>query len=130
MFGIQRRWKGSTQERLTVILQEFMSRDDRVQATALVTVDGFVMAYVLQTEVDVDSLAAMPSALLSRSKKAARDLMKGDLEEVYLKGDEGYLLMIHSGEELFLTALATNEAKLGMVFLEMRRTVKDIIDVL
>lgn len=126
----QRAMQDSIQEKMTEILKAFMSRDDRVQASAIVTVDGFIIAYELKTEIEAESLAAMPSAVLSLSKKASRTLMKGNLEQVYLKGNKGYLLMIHSGEELCLTTLATNEAKLGMVFLEMRRTIKDIIDVL
>ena len=126
----QRAMQGSIQEKMTGILKAFMSRDDRIQASAIVTVDGFIIAYVLKTEIEAESFAAMPSAMLSLSKKASRSLMKGNLEQVYLKGDKGYLLMIHSGEELCLTALATNEAKLGMVFLEMRRTINDIIDAL
>jgi predicted regulator of Ras-like GTPase activity (Roadblock/LC7/MglB family) len=120
----------SIQEKMTEILKAFMSRDERLQASAIVTVDGFIIAYELKTEIEAESLAAMPSAVLSLSKKASRTLMKGNLEQVYLKGNKGYLLMIHSGEELCLTTLATNEAKLGMVFLEMRRAIKDIIDVL
>ena len=126
----QIRIQDSIQEKMTAILKEFMSRDDRVQASAIVTVDGFIIAHVLKTEIEAESFAAMPSAMLSLSKKVSRNLMKGNLEQVYLKGDDGYLLMIHSGEDLCLTALATNEAKLGMVFLEMRRAINDIIDVL
>ena len=126
----QGRFQDSIQEKMTGILKAFMSRDDRIQASAIVTVDGFIIAYVLKTEIEAESFAAMPSALLSLSKNASRNLMKGNLEQVYLKGDKGYLLMIHSGEELCLTVLATNEAKLGMVFLEMRRAINNIIDAL
>ena len=126
----QRDMQSSIQEKMTEILKAFMSRDERIQASAIVTVDGFIIAYELKTEIQAESFAAMPSAMLSLSKKASRNLMRGNLEQVYLKGDKGYLLMIHSGQELCLTTLATNEAKLGMVFLEMRRTINDIMDAL
>lgn len=52
--------------------------------------------------------------------------MKGNLEEAFVKGQSGYILLIGAGEEVVLTALARKDAKLGLVFLDMKRTAEDI----
>jgi predicted regulator of Ras-like GTPase activity (Roadblock/LC7/MglB family) len=49
------------------------------------------------------------------------------LEQVYIKGDKGSIVLTAIGDEAVLTAMARQEAKLGMVFLEMRRAAEDLI---
>jgi predicted regulator of Ras-like GTPase activity (Roadblock/LC7/MglB family) len=48
------------------------------------------------------------------------------LDEVYIHGDDGYVLLTSIGAEAVLTVLARQEAKLGLVFLEMRRAAQDL----
>jgi len=48
------------------------------------------------------------------------------LEQVYIKGDRGAIILTSIGEEAVLTALARQDAKLGMIFLEMRRAAEDL----
>jgi hypothetical protein len=48
------------------------------------------------------------------------------LDEVYIRGEEGFVLLTAVGQEAVLTALAREEAKLGMIFLEMRRAAEDL----
>jgi predicted regulator of Ras-like GTPase activity (Roadblock/LC7/MglB family) len=49
------------------------------------------------------------------------------LEQVYIKGDAGSIVLTSVGEEAVLTALARHEAKLGLIFLEMRRAAEDLV---
>jgi hypothetical protein len=49
------------------------------------------------------------------------------LEQVYIKGDAGSIVLTSIGDEAVLTAMARQEAKLGMIFLEMRRAAEDIV---
>ena len=46
---------------------------------------------------------------------------RGSLEQVYIKGENGYVVLMSVGEEAVLTALAREQAKLGLIFLDMRR---------
>jgi hypothetical protein len=48
------------------------------------------------------------------------------LNQVYIKGNDGYVILMSVGEDAVLTVLARKEAKLGLVFLDMRRTVEDL----
>jgi predicted regulator of Ras-like GTPase activity (Roadblock/LC7/MglB family) len=73
-----------------------------------------------------DRVAAMSAAMLSLGERIASELGRGDLDEVYIRGVEGFVLLTAIGEEAVLTALAREEAKLGMIFLEMRRAADDL----
>ena len=41
-----------------------------------------------------------------------------------IKGDNGYILLIHAGPEAVLSVIVRKEAKLGLVFLDASRAAK------
>jgi predicted regulator of Ras-like GTPase activity (Roadblock/LC7/MglB family) len=97
-----------------------------VEASAVVSVDGLIMASALPSGVEEDRVAAMSAAMLSLGERIASELGRGMLDQVYVHGNKGYVVLMSIGEEAVLTALAREEAKLGMIFLEMRRAVDDL----
>jgi len=97
-----------------------------VEASAVVSVDGLIMASALPSGVEEDRVAAMSAAMLSLGERIASELGRGSLDQVYVHGNKGYVVLMSIGEEAVLTALAREEAKLGMIFLEMRRAVDDL----
>jgi predicted regulator of Ras-like GTPase activity (Roadblock/LC7/MglB family) len=64
--------------------------------------------------------------MLSLGERIATELGRGSLEEVYVKGSQGYVILTSIGSEAVLTALARQNAKLGLIFLEMRRAAEDL----
>lgn len=111
---------------LTELLKEFKSSSVDVQASAVVSVDGLIIASELPRDVEEDRVAAMSAAMLSLGERTSKELMKGSLEQVFVKGQDGYILLMGAGEEAVLTALAKKDAKLGLVFLDMKRTADKI----
>ena len=97
-----------------------------IEASAIVSVDGLIMASSLPAEVEEDRVSAMSAAMLSLGERIAGELGRGELEQVYIRGDGGYVLLAAVGEEAVLTALARENAKLGLVFLEMRRAAEQL----
>ena len=69
----------------------------------------------------------MSAAMLSLGERIAGELGRGMLEQVYIHGSGGYVLLTAVGEEAVLTALARENAKLGLIFLEMRRAAQDLV---
>jgi predicted regulator of Ras-like GTPase activity (Roadblock/LC7/MglB family) len=98
-----------------------------IEASAVVSVDGLIMASALQQGVEEDRVSAMSAAMLSLGERIAGELGRGSLEQVYIKGAAGCIVLTSVGVEAVLTALARQEAKLGLIFLEMRRAAEDII---
>lgn len=117
-------------DRLTNSLYELQSSATDIEATAIVSVDGLIIASALPTDAGEDRVAAMSAAMLSLGERIAMELGRGSLEQVYIKGDQGYVILMSVGEEAVLTVLAHERAKLGLVFLEMRRACETLVQLL
>ncbi len=98
-----------------------------IEASAIVSVDGLIMASALQQGVEEDRVSAMSAAMLSLGERISGELGRGSLEQVYIKGNAGSIVLTSVGAEAVLTALARQEAKLGLIFLEMRRAAEDLV---
>lgn len=98
-----------------------------IEASAVVSVDGLIMASALQRGVEEDRVSAMSAAMLSLGERISGELGRGSLQQVYIKGGAGAILLTSIGADAVLTALARQDAKLGLIFLEMRRAAEDII---
>ena len=108
-------------------LREMQAASPEIEASAVVSVDGLIMASALPAEVEEDRVSAMSAAMLSLGERIAGELGRGALEQVYIRGDSGYVILTSVGEEAVLTALAREGAKLGLIFLEMRRAAVDLV---
>jgi predicted regulator of Ras-like GTPase activity (Roadblock/LC7/MglB family) len=76
--------------------------------------------------VEEDRVSAMSAAMLSLGERIANELGRGSLEQVYIKGEKGYVVLMSVGTEAVLTVLAREHAKLGLILLDMRRAVEDL----
>jgi len=107
-------------------MRELQASATDIEASAVVSVDGLIIASALPAGVEEDRVSAMSAAMLSLGERIAGELGRGSLNQVYIRGDQGYVLLMSVGEEAVLTVMARKEAKLGLVFLDMRRTVEDL----
>jgi predicted regulator of Ras-like GTPase activity (Roadblock/LC7/MglB family) len=101
-----------------------------IEASALVSVDGLIIASALPASLEEDRVSAMSAAMLSLGDRISGELGRGRLSQVYVRGDQGYVILMSVGEEAVLTVLAHQEAKLGLVFLDMRRTADELATLL
>jgi hypothetical protein len=120
----------SRTERMVDRLRELQMSTPDIEASAIVSVDGLTIASSLPSGVEEDRVSAMSAAMLSLGERIASELGRGGLDEVYVKGESGYVILTAVGEEAVLTVLARAGAKLGLVFLEMRRAAEELADVL
>jgi len=118
----------SRADQLVERLRSMQAAAPDIEASAVVSVDGLIMASALQQGVEEDRVSAMSAAMLSLGERIAGELGRGTLEQVYIKGDMGAIVLTSVGSEAVLTALARQEAKLGLIFLEMRRAADDITE--
>jgi len=108
-------------------LRAMQAASPNIEASAVVSVDGLIMASALPADVEEDRVSAMSAAMLSLGERIATELGRGSLEQVYIKGTRGFIILTAVGDEAVLTALASQEAKLGLIFLEMRRASEDLL---
>lgn len=107
-------------------LRDMQAASPDIEASAVVSVDGLIIASALPGDTEEDRVSAMSAAMLSLGERISGELGRGTLEQVYIRGGEGFVILTAVGEEAVLTALAREEAKLGLVFLEMRRAAEDL----
>jgi uncharacterized protein len=107
-------------------LRELQASSPDIEASAIVSVDGLSIASALPQNVEEDRVSAMSAAMLSLGDRIAAELGRGTLNQVYIKGENGFVILTDIGEEAVLTALARKDAKLGLIFLDMRRAVEDL----
>lgn len=107
-------------------LRTLQANTPDVESSAVVSVDGLIMASSLPAGFEEDRLSAMSAAMLSLGERIAGELGRGLLNEVYIHGNDGYVLLVSVGDEAVLTVLARQQAKLGLLFLEMRRAAEDL----
>jgi predicted regulator of Ras-like GTPase activity (Roadblock/LC7/MglB family) len=107
-------------------LRDMQVSSPDIEASAVVSVDGLPIATSLPREVEEDRVSAMSAAMLSLGERIASELGRGSLDEVYIKGEKGYVILQSVGAEAVLTVLAREGAKMGLVFLDMRRAAEDL----
>ena len=111
-------------------MRELQRQSPDIEASAVVSIDGLIIASVLPENVSPDRVAAMSAAMLSLGEGFCRELARGSLEQVHIKGTEGYVILLSAGEKAVLTVLASSQSKLGLIFLELRRTAADLEQIL
>jgi hypothetical protein len=116
----------SRTEQLVARLRDLQTSSGDVEAAAIVSVDGLSIASSLPGGIEEDRVSAMSAAMLSLGERISTELGRGRLQQVYIKGQNGYVILTSVGEEAVLTVMARKEARLGLIFLDVARTVQDL----
>ena len=111
---------------LTSILYELNDSSADIEASAVVSTDGRMVASRLPVGMDESRVAPAIAALLSLGNHNAKGLARGGLEQVITKCDTGYILMTHAGEDAVLTVLAKPHAELGLIFPDVKRAAESV----
>ena len=110
------------------ILESLTESVDEIEAAVVVGIDGLPIAAKLPEEYEETLLAAMSAALLTVGERAASDLGKGALHQVFAQGGTGAVIMVAVGSDSVLMVSTNTDslAGLGLVFINMERAAKKI----
>lgn len=117
-------------EMLNSILSDLNGSSADIEASAVLSTDGLMMASLLPAGMDEDRVGAMSAAMLSLGDRTAEELARGALEQVLIKGNNGYILMTHAGNDAVVTVLAKPNARLGLIFLDVKRAAENIAKII
>jgi predicted regulator of Ras-like GTPase activity (Roadblock/LC7/MglB family) len=120
----------TTADQLDFVLNNFERNVPHVQATAVVSNDGLVIASRLPDQVEEDRIGAMGAAILSISSRSGDELDRGDMERVLIEGTAGYILIRSIGDIAILVALVEKEVRLGMLFYECKICIEKLKEIL
>jgi uncharacterized protein len=107
--------------RLAAALDDFIRSTPDVEAAAVVSFDGLPMASALPESLEEDRLGAMSAALLSLGEQAAIGLGRGQLNQVFVEGEHGFVFLMSARDQAVLAVVARRTAKIGFMLFEMRR---------
>lgn len=115
---------------LNKILKKLQNESPGVEASALISEDGLMIASALPQDLDETHVGGMTATLLNLGTRAATELRRGEVQEVIVRGEEGYAVMISAGRGVLLLVLANEHAKLGLIFFDMREAITALKSVL
>jgi uncharacterized protein len=113
-------------DKLNSALRKFQSESSGVEASALISEDGLMIASALAPDMEESRIAGMTATLLNVGVRVSAELGRGEVREVVVRGQNGYAVMINAGQGTLLLALADEASKLGLIFFDMREAVKAI----
>lgn len=111
----------SRTEKMQDVLRGLRQASPDIVGSAVVSIDGFVIASVLPSEIDEELVSGMAAAMLGVGERISSELMASRMEQTYVRSEKGYVILNAVGEEAVLVVLTTKEAKLGLVFIDIRR---------
>jgi predicted regulator of Ras-like GTPase activity (Roadblock/LC7/MglB family) len=104
------------------ILKALREANPDIIGAALVTRDGFAVASDLGPNIDAESLAALSADLLVRASRSAGEFGQGKIEELYARTSQGYFIVARVGDDQVLACLASTNATLGLLLMDVRKT--------
>lgn len=108
------------------ILRRLNGSSTDIEASALMSTDGLMIAAVLGEGVDADRFGAMCASLLVLADRAAQEISRGQLKQVLVEGERGLMLLVRAGPDAVLALAARPTVNLGMAFLDARKTAMEI----
>ncbi|MBX7116353.1 MAG: roadblock/LC7 domain-containing protein [Myxococcaceae bacterium] len=114
-------------EKITDILRGMRTSSPEVIGASVVSSDGFIVASVMPNEIDEDLIGGMAASLLGVGERISTDLMRSEMEQTYIRSPKGYIIINSAGADSALVLLVTREAKLGLIFLELKRTIAELM---
>ncbi len=116
----------SREEQLQQILKGLHQSTPDIEGAAVISMDGLVMSSSLPASADEDRVSAMSAAIYGIGARTADELSRGAVEQLYIKGDNGYFLITQCGPDAMLAVMANIKAKLGIIFLDVKRTAEEV----
>ena len=103
------------------ILQNTVAASASIQGAAVVTLDGLPLASILPGSMDEEKTAAMSAAMLSLGERIGKELARGDIDRIFVQGNSGYGVLTSCTEDALLLTLASEDAKQGLLFMEIKQ---------
>ncbi len=112
------------------VLKKMKAENPDIEALSVVSLDGLPISSLLPERAEEDRIAALSATILSLGERAAEELKKGTLEQAYVKGANGYVI-VQSVKNIAALMIVTNDkAKLGMVMLSVKKGLQEISQII
>ncbi len=107
-------------EALEKVLSD-LKRTGDVEASAIVSRDGLLMASDIPKSVHADTFAAMSATMLGAAETAISELKKGAPDRVIIESKKGKIITTGAGPKALLVVMTSPEAGLGLVLVNVEK---------
>lgn len=119
----------SRTEKIQDVLRGLRGASPDIIGASMVSIDGFVIASVLPAEIDEELVSGMAAAMLGVGERISTELMGAAMEQTYVRSEKGYVILNAIGSDSVLVVLTTKDAKLGLVFIELKRRCAELVKI-
>lgn len=119
----------TTKEMIGQVLQDLKNVGD-VEASAVVSRDGLLMAGNISSDIRAETFAAMSATMLGAAETAISELNKGVPNRVIVETPQGKIIATGAGPKALLVLMVQANAGLGLILVEMDKAAGKIKEVL
>lgn len=112
-------------EELIALIKGLRAAVPELTGVMVASTDGLSLATDM-SEAEAARVAAMAATALGLGKRIAQTTALADLEEVVIRGSEGYFVVYSAGEKGVLAVTAPRGSNLGLVHLEARAVARKV----
>jgi predicted regulator of Ras-like GTPase activity (Roadblock/LC7/MglB family) len=112
------------------ILEGLFEEISGLKGVAIVSREGLPIDSAFPPGSSETYIAALNATLLSMSEKAMRELKSGKLKQLYVKGEEGYLIAMTAGSNAILIVSTTADVRLRFVLADCERACNKLAEIL
>lgn len=120
----------SKADKIKEVLNRYRSISTDIFGASVITMDGFMVASVTLSEIDEGLVGGITAALLGVGERIAKEMMNSKMTQIFVKSEKGYIICNNISDETVLVSLVNSEAKLGLIFLELRRIIPELANLL
>jgi hypothetical protein len=113
---------------LSLCLKDLRNKVEGIDASAVVSKEGLIVASDLGSDISEMHIAAMAAILLSTSENVLVELKKGTLDVCIIQGNEGKFIIMDAGMDFILVCVLNNFTRMDLAFVEMRNTAKRVAE--
>jgi predicted regulator of Ras-like GTPase activity (Roadblock/LC7/MglB family) len=114
-------------ENLDEKLKKLVKSMSEVKAAMIVSTEGFPIAAALSRGIDRIQMAGMTAALLSLAERSIIEIAKGKFEQLFIRGKNGYILVLQTGPNAVLAISTTNKVKLRLIINDIKENFGDFV---
>jgi predicted regulator of Ras-like GTPase activity (Roadblock/LC7/MglB family) len=111
---------------LNRILRKLQMDSPGIETCALISEDGLMIARAENMNIEETRVAGMAATLLNLGTRASMELSRGSVQEVIVRGENGYAVVLSAGRGTLLLAVTNEAAKLGLIFFDMREAIRGL----
>lgn len=106
------------------VLTNLNNSSPEIRGALLCATDGTPLASAIENGNTNEYTSSISASLLALAQESATLLDRGELEQVIVKGSEGYLMLMSATRRSILALVLDTKAKPGLVVLDAKRAIE------